>query len=89
MTNGAMPRPCPGLTSRDLGDELLFLGADGDAIHVLNDVARAIYLLCDGARDAAAIASALSAEYDVAPEVAAADVARTLDDLARAGLIIV
>jgi hypothetical protein len=89
MTNGTAPRPCPGFTFRDLGDELLFLGADGDAIHVLNDVARAVYFLCDGSRDGAAIASALCAEYDVAPEVAASDVARTLDDLARAGLIIV
>ena len=87
MTTDPKPRPRPGFRHRDLGVELLFLGAEGDTIHVLNDVARAIYLLCDGTRGVAEIAGALCTEYDVAPAVAAADVARTLDDLRRAGLV--
>ena len=42
--------PTGSLNQRDLGDEFLFYDRDGDRVHVLNGVAREVFLLCDGNR---------------------------------------
>ncbi|MCU0231117.1 MAG: PqqD family protein [Acidobacteria bacterium] len=81
------PRPNPQLTSRDLRDEYVLLGSAGDRIHVLNDTAREIYLLCDGTRTLEQIAAALRATYDVTPEKARADVLRVIGELDEAGVL--
>jgi len=36
--------------SKDLEEEFLVYDPDGDQVHVLNEVAREIFLLCDGSR---------------------------------------
>jgi pyrroloquinoline quinone biosynthesis protein D len=81
------PKHNPQVTGRDLGDEYVFLGRTGDRIHVLNDTAREIYLLCDGTRTLAQIAEALRATYDVPPEKAREDVERVIGDLNAAGVL--
>lgn len=75
------PVAAPGLVGRDLEDEYIFLDAAGDRLHVLNSVARDVFLLCDGARSVARIAEEIVATYDVPAEVAAADVSAVLDEL--------
>lgn len=81
------PKPNPQLTGRDLRDEYVLLGSAGDRIHVLNDTAREIYLLCDGTRTLEQIAVALRATYDVTPEKALADVLRVIGELDEAGVL--
>jgi len=81
------PKPNPQVTGRDLRDEYVLLGSAGDRIHVLNDTAREIYLLCAGTRTLAEIAAALRATYDVPPEKAREDVERVIAELDAAGVL--
>lgn len=81
------PKQNPQVTGRDLRDEYVLLGSAGDRMHVLNDTAREIYLLCDGTRTLDQIAAALRATYDVAPEKARADVLRVIRELDAAGVL--
>lgn len=79
-----VPRPSERIRPTDLGDELVFYDAEHDRVHVLNATARAIYLLCDGRRDATAISEAFAAQFaDAADEARgdALDVLRQLDEL--------
>jgi hypothetical protein len=75
------------MTARDLRDEYVLLGSAGDRIHVLNDTAREIYLLCDGTRTLEQIAVVLRATYDLTPEKAHADVLRVIGELDEAGAL--
>lgn len=47
----------------DVPDGLALHDARGDAIHFLNPVASAVFLLCDGAHDANSIALILKEEF--------------------------
>ena len=60
--------------------------ADLDAVYTLNEVGSFIWHLIDGRQSAQAIAEAVSAEYDVAPEQAALDVDELLTALEAKGL---
>ncbi len=73
--------------SRDLGEELLVYDPDGDQVHVLNEVAREIFLLCDGSRNPADIAAELTERFLVERAQALADVNETLDRLIGLGLL--
>ena len=75
--------------SRDLEEEFLVYDRTGDQVHVLNEVAREIYLLCDGNRRPADIADLLVERYPVGREQALADVNTTLDRLIDLGLLTV
>lgn len=81
------PRPTEAHKERDLGDEYLFFDRSGDQLHVLNGTARTIYLLCDGARSRAQIASAFAAAYELDVVTAEQDTLETLDRLIELGLI--
>jgi hypothetical protein len=59
---------------------------DLNAVYTLNDVGSFVWDLIDGRRSAQAIAEAVSAEYDVAPEQAARDVDELLTGLEAKGL---
>ncbi len=72
---------------RDLEDEYLFFDAEGDRVHVLNETARRIYLLCDGTRTEEEIARVLCEEFEVEEATASADVARTVEALRGLGLV--
>jgi pyrroloquinoline quinone biosynthesis protein D len=81
------PRPNPQVTARDLRDEYILLGSTGDQMHMLNDTAREIFLLCDGTRTLEQIAAALRATYDITPEKARADVLRVIAELDEKGVL--
>ena len=74
------------VVTRRIADETILVPvtgdvADLDAVYTLNEVGSFIWQLIDGERSAHAIAEAVSAEYDVSPEVASSDVAEFLDRL--------
>ena len=73
--------PTGSLNHRDLGDEFLFYDRDGDQVHVLNGVAREVFLLCDGNRTNPQIVSEIIERYEVEAERARDDVLRTLSEL--------
>jgi hypothetical protein len=80
-------RRAPGILEEDLGDEVVLLAADGDAVHVLNETAAEVWRLVDGVRDAMAIAAEFARPYpDVPPEELARDVDAVLADLVAKGL---
>jgi pyrroloquinoline quinone biosynthesis protein D len=73
--------PTGALNHRDLGDEFLFYDRDGDQVHVLNGVARDVFLLCDGSRTNRQIVEEIIVRYEVEAERASVDVLRTLSEL--------
>jgi hypothetical protein len=60
---------------------------DLDSVYTLNEVGSFIWDLIDGRRSARAIAEAVAAEYDVASDQAARDVADLLGELEAKGLV--
>ncbi len=58
-----------------------------DSVYTLSPVAARIWALLDGNRSVDAIAEELSREFEVNSDVAAADVAALLADLASASLV--
>ncbi len=83
------PRANPHITGRDLKDEYVLLGAAGDRIHVLNDTAREIYLLCDGTRTLEEVADAIVERYEVTREKALSDVREVVAELNGLGVLTV
>lgn len=81
------PRPAPGTIGRDSGDECLFRDADGERIHVLNQTAREIYLLCDGSRSNEDIAAEIAERYTADSFTIRADVDEMLDLLVGLGIL--
>ncbi len=70
--------------------EVVLVDSAGDRAAVLNPTAAAVWLLCDGTRDAAAIASEIVETLGgkaPAREQVLADVERCLRDLAREKLL--
>ena len=61
---------------------------DTDTLHLLNDSARAIWELCDGATNAAEMARAVSQLTDADYEDAKKDVDTTLTKLTSLGLVV-
>jgi hypothetical protein len=82
------PRHADGFTGKDLGDEYVILDRAGDRFYQLNGTARAIYFLCDGSRTVDDIARALAESYEVTLEVSRHDTAKTIEELQRAGVLI-
>jgi hypothetical protein len=70
----------------DIPDGLAVNDAAGEAIHFLNPVASAVFLLCDGAHDANAIAAILKEEFAL-PDPPIQDVLACLSELAAETLI--
>jgi len=71
----------------EVDGEVLIVDLDGGELFSLKDTGRAVWGLIDGKRDIAAIASALSPEYEAAPGELERDCKRLIDELAVAGLI--
>lgn len=82
------PRPKAEITKYDLVTEYVIYDTSVDRLHVLNETARAIFLLCDGSRTADEIAAALLETYDLDPAAAQRDVRIVIEDLVRIGLMI-
>jgi hypothetical protein len=87
MSEVERPKPSADHNSRDLGDEMLFYDRAGDRVHVLNGVAREIFLLCDGERTTEQIANEIVSRYEVDFETAHADVRKTVEQLHELGLV--
>ena len=58
------PTPRPGLCWAELADATLLVDEEGDALHLLNPLASAIFALCDGLRSGPEIAQALDADLE-------------------------
>ena len=56
-------------------------------MHILNDTAREIYLLCDGKRDMDEIARTIADRYSVDRETADRDCAEMIEQLKDLGLV--
>jgi hypothetical protein len=61
---------------------------DMEAIYTLNEVAARAWELVDGRRSLEAIGAEIGSEFDVPPEVAAADLSELFYQLERAGTVI-
>lgn len=82
---------CPAHTvaSRIMGDTALLIHPQADEIKLTNEVGTLVWrLVCERRHDRAAIAAAVSAEFEVDAATAEADVASFLDELAQAGLLV-
>lgn len=86
-------RRADGYVSRKVGEEIVIVPvragvANLEAIFTMNAVGAEIWGRLDGKTDAAAIAAAVAAEYDVPAGEAAADVSEFLSVLAAKGLVV-
>ena len=81
------PRGGDALTGRDLKDEYVLLGRTGDRLHVLNDTAREIFLLCDGRRTVREIVRTMTERFEVTEAQAADDVRDTLSEFVALGIV--
>lgn len=81
------PAPCAGLRWAELSDATLLVEADGEAVHVLNPGAGAVFALCDGQRSLGGIAEELGALLgEGAPDAAA--VARWVQGACEEGYLV-
>jgi hypothetical protein len=75
-----------GFALTDIPDGLAITDADGRAVHFLNPVASAIFLLCDGNNDIRSIATILKEEYGL-PDAPVKDVSDCQAELAASDMI--
>lgn len=75
------PRLRTGLLCREVEDDFLVYEPDSGEVYLLNATAASIIELCDGKRDAAAIAAEILAVLEADAEAVRADVERTLQEL--------
>jgi len=87
VTARSVPRPSARIASRVVDGKALVVVIDRRKLHSLNEVGSRVLELCDGQRDAAAIASELTAELDVHGDRALADVLVFLRRLLEEGAI--
>jgi hypothetical protein len=70
-----------------VGDELVILDREGEAVHHLNVTAAFLWGACDGTLTEVDLVERLASRFEVEREVAAQDVARLLEDLRRSNLL--
>jgi hypothetical protein len=84
----AQPQRRPGIeVVEQRRDHHVLMSPDGTSTHVLNETARAIWDLCDGATTREEIVSSILALFGERQEVVLKDVDRVLTELLEAGLI--
>jgi hypothetical protein len=76
----------PGLEINEVADGLVVYDPGRDTVHYLNNTAAALFTLCDGRRDEAAISEQYRALFGVEDE---AGPRAGLDDLAQRGILTV
>lgn len=85
----SLPRRRPDIILQAARDDTLLYDPVADAVHVLNATALAVWELCDGRHDAAAIEAALRARFSAAESRdVAADVRAVLARFHEEGLIV-
>ena len=82
----------PSIVARKVAGEVILVPirshvADLDSIYTLNDVAGRIWELIDGQRSAAEIRDVITAEFEVSPSEAEADVNKFLKELLQLGAV--
>lgn len=87
ITASSVPRPSARIASRVVDGKALVVVIDRRKLHSLNEVGSRVLELCDGQRDATAIATELTAELDVQRDRALADVLVFLNRLLEEGAI--
>lgn len=70
-----------------IDDEIVVMNLANGNFYSLTGTGRAIWLLIDGTRDPASIVAELAADYGVAADAIADEVAAFIADLTAAGLI--
>lgn len=76
-----------GLAYRRVGDELFVVDGAGGRLHELNGPAAAVWEGLAAGKSVSAIASGLSAEFEVDERTALADARVFISELAEAGLV--
>ena len=82
-----IPRKTKDTAHRVLADKAIVVNFKSSFFYNINSVGTFIYDRCDGHHTLAQIAAALAAEYEVTPEVAAADCREYIDGLVSEGLL--
>ena len=80
------PAVVNGLDINETKDGLIVYEPQRDRVHHLNATAAVVFTLCDGTRDASAIADAVGQAYDL-DEPPVVDVDACLDQLREEGLL--
>lgn len=75
------------VVSGAVGEEAVLVTPSQARVRMLNETGSRLWTLADGNLTLQQMADALSAEYDVTPDLAAADVLAFAHDLLAAGLI--
>jgi PqqD family protein of HPr-rel-A system len=75
------PKLRPELLTREVADEFLVYEPESGEVYLMNPTAASIIELCDGSRDAEAIAAVILEAVAADPDTVKADVERTLADL--------
>ena len=75
------------LKVQEVSGETLVLDQARDEVHHLNGTASFVWYLCDGTATITSIVERLVAAFDVSPEIAANDVAETIERLQEMRLI--
>jgi hypothetical protein len=78
----------PDVTVQQVGDESLLLNLKSGQIHQLNATATWILEQCDGKRTLDTISDDFAAYFSVDPETAAHDVATSIEQLSRVGVVL-
>jgi hypothetical protein len=83
----ATPRQNLDTASRSIDDTAYVLNPETSELHAFNEVGGRIWELIDGRRTIQDVIAAISAEYDVEPEVAEADVVEFVGTLVDKGVV--
>ncbi len=73
--------------SRRIGDDIVLIKDDGQATHILNKTAAAIWELCDGEHSLDDIATWLCERFDVGYQEARADTEEIIDRLIQVEML--
>jgi Coenzyme PQQ synthesis protein D (PqqD) len=81
------PKISPGVTVQHVGDESLVLDLDSGQIHQLNATAAWILTRCNGENSIETIVRDFAEQFALDDEIAATDVAGTIDQLTQLNVI--
>jgi hypothetical protein len=84
---GAAIRPTRAVALGAEVDGCCYIYDPGGVMRILNTSASAIWRLCDGTRTVTDLVAELGRNHDADPDVLAADVVATVDELLRLGLL--
>ena len=73
--------------ARELGEEAILVGEEGDELHCLDEVGTFIWKTIDGKRSLGDILDGVCAEYEVSREIAEKDLTGFISELAEKGIV--